>query len=101
MDAPHCKKGYEIMRVGALPYETLVVQCHVDSIPDVTRFSWTYNTSKGVLPVQGAKLQNKGNVSLLHFTPGTDDVESLSCWAANDVGRQLTPCLFYIVPAGR
>lgn len=89
------------MRVGALSYETLVVQCHVDSVPEVTRFSWTYNTSKGVLPVQGAKIENIGDTSILHFTPGTDDLESLSCWATNDVGRQLTPCLFYIVPAGK
>ncbi|KAG5886152.1 hypothetical protein JTB14_018530 [Gonioctena quinquepunctata] len=97
--APRCKKGYEIMRVGALPFETLMVQCHVDSIPDVTRFSWTYNTSRGVLPVQGGKMENQGNVSILHFTPGSDDVESLACWAANSVGRQRNPCLFFIVPA--
>ncbi|XP_018564247.2 hemicentin-1 [Anoplophora glabripennis] len=97
--SPRCKKGYEIMRVGALPYETLVVQCHVDAIPSVSRFSWTYNTSRGVLPVQSGKMQNHGNVSILHFTPGSDDVESLSCWATNNVGRQQTPCLFYILPA--
>ncbi|KAJ8912723.1 hypothetical protein NQ315_012277 [Exocentrus adspersus] len=99
VDAPRCRKGYEVMRVGSLPYETLVVQCHVDAIPNVTRFSWTYNTSKGVLPVQGAKMHNQGSISILHFTPSTDDVDSLSCWAANDVGRQQTPCLFYILPA--
>ncbi|CAH0550171.1 unnamed protein product, partial [Brassicogethes aeneus] len=98
-DAPHCKKGYEIMRVGMLPLETLVIQCHVDAVPRVTRFSWTYNTSRGVLPVQGAKMQNTGNLSVLHFNPGTEDLESLSCWATNEVGRQQTPCLFYIVPA--
>lgn len=89
------------MRVSALPAETLVVQCHVDAIPDVTRFHWTYNTSKGVNPVKGAKMQNKGNVSVLHFSPGIIDLESLSCWATNDVGRQESPCLFYIVPAGK
>ncbi|KAJ8957745.1 hypothetical protein NQ318_017643 [Aromia moschata] len=99
VNAPRCTKGYESMRVGALPYETIVVQCHVDAVPEVTRFSWTYNTSKGVLPVQGAKTQNKGNVSLLHFTPDTDDVESVSCWASNGVGRQEVPCVFRIVPA--
>nr|XP_023016282.1 hemicentin-2-like [Leptinotarsa decemlineata] len=97
--APRCKKGYEVVRVGALPFETLVVQCHVDSIPDVTRFSWTYNTSRGVLPVHGAKMENQGNVSILHFTPGSDDIESLACWASNSVGRQASPCLFHIVPA--
>lgn len=89
------------MRVGALPNETLVVQCHVDAIPEVTRFSWTFNTSKGVFPVQGAKIQNKNGISTLQFQPGRGDLESLSCWASNSVGRQGTPCLFYIVPAGK
>lgn len=89
------------MRVGVVPYQPLVVQCHVDSMPEVTRFSWTYNTSKGVLPVQGAKMQNRPGVSTLHFTPATDDLESLSCWAANDVGYQEIPCYFYMVPAGK
>jgi hypothetical protein len=88
------------MRVGVVPYETLVVQCHVEAIPEVVRFSWTYNTSKGVFRVQGAKMQNIEGVSTLHFTPSTDDLESLSCWATNDVGKQEAPCLFFIVPAG-
>mgnify|MGYP005986154005 FL=1 len=88
------------MRVGAVPYETLVVQCHVDAVPGDVRFSWTYNTSKGVLPVLGAKMLNNGGVSTLHFTP-TDDLESLSCWATNDVGKQEQPCVFEIVPAGK
>lgn len=100
-DAPRCKKGYEVMRVGVVPYETVVVQCHVDSIPEDVRFSWTYNTSKGVLPVLGAKMQNNGGVSTLHFTPAVDDLESLSCWATNEVGKQKQPCLFYVVPAGK
>ncbi|XP_063921788.1 neural cell adhesion molecule 1 isoform X2 [Zophobas morio] len=96
--APRCREGYKVMRVGAVPYETLVVQCHVDAVPGDVRFSWTYNTSKGVLPVLGAKMLNNGGVSTLHFTP-TDDLESLSCWATNDVGKQEQPCVFEIVPA--
>lgn len=97
--SPRCKKGFETMRVGALSFESLVVQCHVDAIPEVTRFSWTYNTSRGVLPVKGAKIENEGQVSTLHFTPATDDLESLSCWATNSIGRQQEPCKFFIVPA--
>lgn len=89
------------MRVGTIPYEPLVLQCHVDAIPEVVRFSWTYNTSKGVLPVLGAKMQNTAATSTLHFTPAGDDLESLSCWATNDVGQQIEPCVFHIVPAGK
>ncbi|XP_015837630.1 hemicentin-2 isoform X2 [Tribolium castaneum] len=97
--APRCKKGYEVMRVGIVKHEPLVVQCHVDSIPEDVRFSWTYNTSKGVFPVLGAKMHNNGGVSTLHFNPSTEDIDSLSCWATNDVGKQEQPCLFYIIPA--
>ncbi|XP_065167789.1 B-cell receptor CD22 [Atheta coriaria] len=97
--APRCKKGYETMRVGAVPFESMVVHCHVDALPEVTRFHWTYNTSRGVLPIQGGKMQNKIGVSTLHFTPGAMDIDSLQCWATNHVGRQETPCLFYIVQA--
>lgn len=87
--------------MAAVLFETLVVHCFVDAVPEVTRFHWTYNTSKGVNPVKGATIQNKGNVSVLHFTPGVSDLQSLSCWATNDVGRQETPCLFHIVPASK
>lgn len=87
------------MRVGAVPFESMVVHCHVDALPEVTRFHWTYNTSRGVLPIQGGKMQNKIGVSTLHFTPGAMDIDSLQCWATNHVGRQETPCLFYIVQA--
>ncbi|KAF5299763.1 hypothetical protein FQA39_LY11433 [Lamprigera yunnana] len=97
--APRCAKGFEVVRVGALSHEALTVDCHVNALPEVTRFSWTYNTSKGVLPVKGARIHNQDGVSTLHFIPGTTDLESLACWATNSVGRQESPCLFYIIPA--
>ncbi|XP_060524605.1 hemicentin-1 isoform X2 [Cylas formicarius] len=97
--APRCKKGFEEIRIGIIPHETIVAQCLVDSVPPVNRFSWTYNTSKGVLPVQGAKIQSKGNASVLHFDLREGDVESLACWATNDMGKQEKPCIFHIVPA--
>lgn len=99
--APRCKIGYEVNKIASVTYENMIVQCHVEAIPEVIRFHWTYNTSKGVLPMQGAKMQNTGDVSTLHFTPGTNDIESLSCWATNSVGRQETPCLFHIIPADK
>lgn len=100
IDEPHCKKGYEDVRVGVIPYETIIAQCVVDSVPPVNRFFWTYNTSKGVFPVQGAKIQNKGNVSVVHFPADSEDVRSLQCWAENDMGKQETPCYFHVVSAG-
>lgn len=89
------------MRVGAIPHKMLVAHCHVDAIPEVTKFSWTYNTSKGVMPVQGAKMKNVKGVSMLQFTPASMDIESLSCWSNNTAGKQEVPCIFYIVPASK
>lgn len=97
--APRCAQGHALQRVGTIAHESVAVECHVDAEPAVTRFHWTYNTSRGVSPVQGAKQQNQGGVSTLHFTVGAQEVDSLACWATNDVGRQVEPCLFYIVPA--
>ncbi|CAG9765891.1 unnamed protein product [Ceutorhynchus assimilis] len=96
---PYCKKGYEDVKIGVISYEKIMAQCIVDSVPPVNRFFWTYNTSEGVFPVQGAKMQNKGNVSLLHFPGDSNDVTSLQCWAENDVGKQQSPCYFRILPA--
>ncbi|XP_050295244.1 nephrin isoform X2 [Anthonomus grandis grandis] len=97
--SPHCKKGYENVRIGHIPSETIMAQCIVDSVPPVNRFFWTYNTSKGVFPVTTSKMQNKGNVSILQFFLENEDIKSLQCFAENDVGKQEEPCYFHIVPA--
>ncbi|XP_044746121.1 hemicentin-1 [Coccinella septempunctata] len=98
---PRCKKGHEVTRVGAIPQKKIQVQCHVESVPEVNRFYWTYNTSRNVLRVQGSKMENKGGVSTLYFEvpPAENEIQSLSCWAANDLGPQDVPCLFILVPA--
>ncbi|KAK9880427.1 hypothetical protein WA026_011674 [Henosepilachna vigintioctopunctata] len=98
-NTPRCKKGHEEIRVGLVSNEELRIQCQVDAVPEVTRFFWTYNTTRGVLRVQGGRVKNKGGISTLQFRPPDDEIRSLSCWAANDLGRQETPCLFYVVPA--
>nr|CAI5855208.1 unnamed protein product [Callosobruchus analis] len=98
-DAPRCRPGHEVRYIGAVPFETITASCLVDAFPEVSRFTWTYNTSNGVLPMQSGKMDNTGNSSILMFTPKEGDVESLACWAKNGVGSQTVPCLFYIVPA--
>ncbi|XP_045461222.1 hemicentin-1 isoform X1 [Harmonia axyridis] len=98
---PRCRKGYEEIRVGAIPQKKIKVECHVESVPEVNKFYWTYNTSRNVLRVQGSRMENKGSISTLYFEiPSSEnEVHSLSCWAANDLGPQVVPCLFLLVPA--
>jgi len=39
--------------------------------------------------------------SVVEYVPRTElDYGSLLCWATNSVGRQRSPCVFHLVPAG-
>jgi hypothetical protein len=41
-------------------------------------------------------------VNELIYTPkGERDYGTLACWGANVIGKQVDPCLFQIVPAGK
>lgn len=87
--------------VSAMPFEMLVLHCHVDSSPEVEKFSWTYNSSTAVHSIQNGEMVNDGGVSVLHIIPESSDMDSISCWAQNQVGHQEVPCVFYIVPASK
>lgn len=40
--------------------------------------------------------------SSLNYTPTNDlDYGTVSCWAKNSVGMQVSPCIFQIVAAGK
>lgn len=42
-----------------------------------------------------------GDMSVAAYVPRTElDFGSLLCWGFNDLGRQTTPCVFTILPAG-
>ena len=41
-------------------------------------------------------------VNELIYTPkGERDYGTLACWGTNSIGKQVEPCLFQIVPAGK
>ena len=41
-------------------------------------------------------------VNELIYTPkGERDYGTLACWGRNPIGKQIEPCLFQIVPAGK
>ncbi|XP_059469923.1 hemicentin-1-like [Neocloeon triangulifer] len=97
--APGCK-GVGQLQMGALRHETIGVRCEVEADPPMVRFSWTYNRSRDVLHVPGARVHSSGLTSTLDYTPVSDvDFGTLACWASNSIGRQKVPCLFHIVPA--
>ena len=101
-DAPRCRKDNERREIAVARHETILLKCEVEALPDdYVRFSWTYNGTVGdVLPMPNSRVENKGLVSMLEYTPNTEtDYGTLACWASNGIGRQRTPCIFNIVPA--
>lgn len=41
-------------------------------------------------------------VSELVYTPKSErDYGTLACWGKNSIGKQIEPCLFQVVPAGK
>lgn len=45
---------------------------------------------------------SNGSVSIMKYIPVKElDYGLLSCWASNDVGHQIHPCIFQVVAAGR
>lgn len=104
IDAPRCREDNERREITVARHETIKLTCEVEALPDdYVRFSWTYNGTVGdVLPMPNSRIENKGLVSVLEYTPSTEtDYGTLACWASNSIGRQRTPCIFNIVPASR
>ena len=43
-----------------------------------------------------------GTNSVLEYIPRTEmDYGNLLCWATNSVGKQVEPCVFHVIPAGK
>jgi hypothetical protein len=73
------------------------LSCQVDSHPTSSDYRWLYNSSQGSFEIPNAK-------SLMSFmnyavSDGGEQGEVL-CWASNEVGEQVDPCVFYVVPLG-
>ena len=73
------------------------LSCQVDSHPSPSDYRWLYNSSQGSFEIPNAK-------SLMSFmnyavSDGGEQGEVL-CWASNELGEQVDPCVFYVVPLG-
>lgn len=99
---PICKYD-KILVVGASRDETVDVMCEVESDPPVKTYRWKFNNSGESSDVSSDKFANtsNGTVSILRYKIVSDlDYGSLSCWAVNDIGHQINPCVFHVVAAG-
>lgn len=101
-DAPVCADP-EITVIGASLDEVLKVRCHVTADPSDVTFVWQFNNSGESFDVSPARFSTTaGNTSELEYTPASQrDYGTLTCWGENTIGRQLEPCVFQVVPAGK
>ncbi|XP_026480006.1 hemicentin-1-like [Ctenocephalides felis] len=98
--APVCQTD-QVSIVGAGRGEEVLVLCSVQADPGAKAFRWQFNNSGETLPVDSGRFSTNGTTSTLRYTPVSDqDYGSLSCWAINEVGVQIVPCMFQIVFAG-
>ncbi|CAH1163505.1 unnamed protein product [Phaedon cochleariae] len=99
--APICKSD-KIIVVGASRSESVDIACVIESDPPAKSYRWKFNNSGETIDVAAerfAKTSN-GSTSVLRYTPVSElDYGSLSCWASNEVGHQVDPCVFQLVAA--
>ncbi|XP_077293751.1 neural cell adhesion molecule 2-like [Arctopsyche grandis] len=98
---PICKNSGPVA-IGAARGEELLVTCEVDADPPARSFKWKFNNSGETMDVGANKFTSNGSLSILRYVPLADlDFGTLSCTAINDVGNQMSPCIFQLVAAGK
>ncbi|RZF42473.1 hypothetical protein LSTR_LSTR004392 [Laodelphax striatellus] len=99
--APTCKQE-RILVVGASRSENLHIVCEVEADPPAKSFRWKFNNSGETMDVEPERYTANGTTSVLYYTPVVDlDYGTLSCWADNAIGAQVSPCVFQVVVAGK
>ncbi|XP_068081758.1 neural cell adhesion molecule 2 [Anabrus simplex] len=101
--APTCSQE-RILVVGASRAESLDIACQVETDPPARSFKWKFNNSGETIEVAAERFAStsNGTTSVLRYTPVSDlDYGTLSCWADNAIGPQVSPCVFQVVAAGK
>lgn len=129
-DAPLCRAGQRLTYSGARQ-EMIKVLCELDSNPTNVTFAWKFNSSATeFLDLPASHIYLDRNNAIVTYTPMTEhvcadlrqwnkttlraqligflfslvhvkDYGTLLCWGANEIGAQVEPCVFTIVPSGR
>ena len=71
-------------------------------INEISYFSWKFNTTSDIIEMPRANFVEHGNFSVLTYQPQEEmEYGSLLCWGRNELGQQLRPCVFHLLPAGK
>ncbi|KAM7314695.1 hemicentin-1 [Ixodes scapularis] len=98
--APVCKPGQKRL-YGVSRLESVSVRCELEADPADVTFHWRFNSSSSGKRLTLASYSNALTHSTAVYSPnGEDDFGFLLCWGSNEVGKQLRPCNFSVVPAG-
>lgn len=85
---------------GAARLEEILISCEVDANPPTTDFRWSFNNS--VVQERTMENHSSGDRSEAKYTAFSEtDFGTVLCWGSNDVGTQVLPCVFHVVPAGK
>ncbi|XP_037794157.1 nephrin-like, partial [Penaeus monodon] len=78
------------------------VRCRVNAHPEAHTYRWAFNTSTETVYIPRNRTKKQGrNTSVMSYTPASQqDYGTLLCWAHNQVGPQLRPCVYLVTPAG-
>ncbi|CAL4123112.1 unnamed protein product, partial [Meganyctiphanes norvegica] len=97
---PICRGDQRVIYGGG-NYEALNVTCSVDALPEPDSFRWAFNGSSEVVEsLEVVKWQIGPSVSAVSYTPKSHlDYGTLLCWARNNIGMQLQPCVYHIIHA--
>ncbi|XP_050034870.1 neural cell adhesion molecule 2-like [Dermacentor andersoni] len=98
--APVCKPGQKRI-YGVSQLDSVSVHCELEADPGDVTFHWRFNSSSSGKRIDLASYSHAQTRSTAIYSPqNSDDFGYLLCWGANEVGKQLHPCNFTIVPAG-
>ncbi|RWS31974.1 Nephrin-like protein [Leptotrombidium deliense] len=95
---PVCKASQKIL-YGAARLEAVKVYCEVEADPTEVTFQWSFNNSNENVEITNHV--SDGTMSTATYIPKTEfDYGTLFCWGRNNVGKQIEPCVFSVIPAG-
>jgi len=77
------------------------IVCDVDANPPAGLFRWSFNNSAVQSEEVDSETEPGGGRSVARYKPQSErDYGTLLCWGRNELGSQVIPCVFHVVPAG-